>query len=446
MVPRKQIVLILLAVTAGSVLGWSSPVLGADDARLEALERRLVDQGKQIADQAKQLADQNRKITELKQQLDQGGLAPARREEIEQVLKEIKAEATMMKLGDWLEDFTVFGDLRLRYRARQTANDNRLLSRGEFRLRVGAKKTWWDKQMEAGFRLESGSTTSATASDQAFGGNASDKAIWIGRAYAKYKPDAVRGLTVIGGKMANPLVKTDLIFCPDVNPEGAFAVYRCLNNPTFQPFFGAGYFEMTNGGPLLAYQGGVNMLAGGAKITGAIAWYDWRRFERSTSFGGTAAAAGGNSVVGVAPLMTLKAGEFDVLNAIAKVSWTLADMPMSTFVDYARNCADQLDAPDEAIAVGVQAGKISKKKQQQGQWFARYRYARIESNAFPSLLSDADFMGTDRMGHEFGAGYAISEFLMFEAEFLANKPISTEVRGGGRERRLQLLLDLIWSW
>ncbi len=439
MVPRKKIVLVLLAVTAGIVFGGSSTARGADDARLEALERRL-------AEQEKRIAEQDRKISELKQQLDQGGLAPARREEIEKVIREIEAEATTMKLGDWLEDFTVFGDLRLRYRARQTANDNRWLSRGELRLRVGAKKTWWDKQMEAGFRLESGTNNSPTSSNAVLGGNASDKPIWIGRAYAKYKPDSLRGFTIIGGKMGNPLVKTDMVWDADVNPEGVFAVYRYLESPTFQPFIGAGYFEMTNGGPLMAYQGGVNMLAGGAKITGALTWYDWRRFERAAAFGGTAAAAGGNSVAGAAPNMVLTAGEFDVLNAIAKVSWMMGEMPMSAFVDYARNCEDQLDSPDEAVAVGVQVGKISKKRQQTGQWFVRYRYARIESNAFPSLVSDGDFQGTDRRGHEFGAAYAISEFLKFEAELICNESISAQMPGSGRERRLQLLLDLIWSW
>ena len=173
MVSSKKIVLVVLAASAAMAFGWSSTARGADEARLEALERRLAEQDKRIA-------EQDRKIGELKQQLDQGGLAPARREEIEKVIKEIEAEATTMKLGDWLEDFTVFGDVRLRYRARQTASNNRILSRGELRLRVGAKKTWWDKQMEAGFRLESGTDNSPTSANAAFGGNASDKPIWIG--------------------------------------------------------------------------------------------------------------------------------------------------------------------------------------------------------------------------------------------------------------------------
>ena len=442
MVARKKIVLILLAVTAGIVFGWSSPALGADDARLEALERRL-------ADQEKRIAEQDRKITDLKQQLDQGGLAPARREEIERVIKDIEADATTTKIPNFLENFTLFGDLRLRFRARQMGRghmpggDKRLL-REEFRLRVGGKKTWWDKQMEAGFRLESGTAAgSPTSANQAFGGNASDKNIWIGRAYAKYQPNSVKGLTIIAGKMANPLVKTDMMWDSDVNPEGVFAVYRHLDNAACQPFFGAGIFEMTNAGPLHVYQGGVNMVANGAKITGAVTWYDWRKIE--TTFGGTPAAAGGNSWAGAAPGTVLTAGEFDVFNAIAKVSWAMGEMPMSAFIDYARNCEDQLDTPDEAISFGVQVGKINK-KQKQGEWFVRYRWARIESIAFPSLVSDGDFMGTDRKGHEIGAAYAISEFLKFETELLCNEPISSELPGSGRERRLMLLLDLIWSW
>jgi len=442
MVARKRIACFaMVAIAAGVVLAWSPTAMAAGDARMEAIERRLAEQDKRIA-------EQDKTIKELKKQLNDSEIAPTRREEIEKVLREIEADNPTAKLGDWLEDFGLSGDLRLRVRARRmsrghTKGQSKWLVREEFRLRVGGKKTWWDKQMEAGFRLESGSSNSATSANDSYGGNASDKNIWIGRAYAKYKPNTVKGLTVIGGKMANPLVKTDLIWDSDINPEGVFVLYKPAGEGQVQPFFGAGFFEMTNAGPLYAYQGGADVkIAEGVDATAAVAWYDWRHYEQTyTSAGGNPVSAGPTP-----PATQLTAQEFDIINAIFKVNFAAAGLPMSAFADYARNCEDQVGQADEGYALGLKVGKIGK-KQKTGEWFVRYRYAQIEANAFPSGLSDGDFMGTDRKGHEVGAAYAISEFLKAEFEVVCNEP-DNDLDGATstRTRRLQFLFDLIWSW
>lgn len=417
-------------VAAGMLLAWSSPAQGDEnDARLQALERRLAEQEKQIADLKLQLG-----------QIEE----PLERAELERIAKEIEAEADAMKVGDWAENFDLFGDLRLRFRVTKMgrghmSGGDKRLQRGEFRLRIGAKKTWWDEQMEVGFRLATGpgGAGGTTSTNQPFAAYASDKPIWIDTAYAKYSPSEIKGLTIVGGKMDNPLtaIKTEMLWDSDVTPEGIAAIYAFQGIEQFQPFIAAGALQLTatGAGQVHAYQGGIIApIADGIKISAAATWYDFCHAET------TLPATGGNTGVPFA----VTAGEFDVFDARGQVEWMAAELPMSAFVDYARNCEDQVGDIDEAYSAGIKVGTDKKK----GDWFVRYRYAKIDANVFPSAIGDGDFMGTDRKGHEIGAGYMISDFLKFETELICNEPLSNQAPGSGRERELQLLFDLIWSW
>jgi len=452
MVRRKRPGALVVIVAAGMALACSPPLplQGAeDDARLEALERRLIEQEKRIA-------EQERKIGELKGRADRGDLAPGGRKQIEKILKDIDADAPAITIGDWAENLDLFGDLRLRWRYRRMGPNHgrgdKPLSRGEFRLRIGARKTWWDGQMETGFRLDSDAGTggSRTSDNVPFSnaGVSNDELILIGLAYAKYTPEAVEGLAVTAGKMKNPLVtiKTDMLWDSDVCPEGIAATCAVQGVQTVRPFVTAAAFQMTGGGgvQLHAYQGGLVIAAhDDVKVTGTATWYDWRHVELFLG------APGGNTVPTAALPTELSAREFDVLNTTAQVEFTLGEVPLAVFVDYARNCEDQVSGVDEAYSIG---GKLGKAKNQ-GDWFVRYRWAEIDENAFPSLVGDSDFMGTNRKGHEIGAGYMISDFLKFEAEVIYSHSRSSRIgpaggppAGGNRSRRLQVLLDLVWTW
>jgi len=445
MVAKKRMVcFVVVAIAAGIVLAWSAPAMAADEARLEALERRL-------AEQERRIADQENKITELKNQLNEGDMAPARREEIEKVIREIEADNAAAKLGDWLENLELFGDMRLRWRYRRMGPNHgrgdKPLSRGEFRLRVGAKKTWWDKQMEVGFRLDSdaGLGTSRTNNNVPFGSGAavsSDEPVLIGLAYAKYSPEAVKGLTVIGGKFENPLttVKSEMLWDADFCPEGIAAIYAFEAIENVTPFVAAGAVQLTpaGGAQLHAYQGGfIFAAAEDFKVTGTATWYDWRHVEAPL-----VVVPGGNSAPTAPHPLELGAQEFDVLNTSAQIETKLGDIPVAAFVDYARNFEDDVSNDDEAYCIGVKLGQAKK----QGDWFVRYRWAEVDENVFPSLVGDADFMATDRKGHEVGAAYMISDFLKFETEVIYNVARSSEPAGTGRARRLQFLFDLNWSW
>ena len=189
---------------------------------------------------------------------------------------------------DWLENVTWGGDLRLRYHYEHFGGSpipyRKDRHQGRFRLRIWAKKTWLEKQIEAGFRLASGSSNSPTSTNQSFDTTMSEKDVWIDRAYAKFKPKTIKGLVIVGGKMKNPLFHTNVVWDSDVNPEGVWAVYTCPQAAPFEPFAGFGYFlteESSTGldGSLAAYQVGIMVpipLGEDTEWTTAGTYYDWK--------------------------------------------------------------------------------------------------------------------------------------------------------------------------
>ena len=450
----KKPICVLVAMAAATVLVWSSPVQGEDSARLEALERIV--------------AEQATKIAELEKQRKAGEIDPNQREQIEKIVKEIQADAPAIKVGDWAENLDLFGDLRLRWRYRRDgrahwnqalglgARTDKPLSRGEFRLRLGAKKTWWDKQMEVAVRLDSSAAFAGgarTGDDVPFGGNggvAAGQAILIGQAFAKFKPSAVPGLTVIAGKMPNPLttIKTEMLWDDDFDPEGIAAVYMFPAMEKITPFVAAGAIQLTaaGGAQVQAYQGGVILAVDDdVKVIGIATYYDWRHVEGALAAAGI---RGGNTTPVVGSAGELATQEFNVVNATVQAETKVADLPLAVFFDYALNCSDEHGSDDYAYSAGVKLGQAKK----QGDWFVRYRYAYVCPDVFPDIVGDADFDGTDRKGHEVGFGYMISDFLQFQTELVCNKSLTTTpnppVAGttGRANRRLQLLFDLIWSW
>ena len=87
--------------------------------------------------------------------------------------------------------------------------------RYRYRIRVGADYTFTDK-FSAGFELES--ATAGDGANQSFGNGFGKYPINVGLIYLQYKP--TDWLTLVGGKQKNPLYTTDLVWDPDINPEG----------------------------------------------------------------------------------------------------------------------------------------------------------------------------------------------------------------------------------
>lgn len=392
-------------------------------------------------DMQKTIQELKARLATLEQVVDKQKENETKQAETLKVIKEMQADAASRPaLPKWLDDLKFSGDLRLRYQGECfSGRDAKNRNRARFRLRFGVKKTWLDDQMEVGFRLASGSSDDPTSTNQTFDDHFSEKHVWIDRAYAKYEPNWLKGFTIVGGKMANPLVHTDLVWDSDVNPEGVWAQYK-YKVDNFEPFASAGYFILDESGSgydtiLMSYQAGFDWkLAKDVTWTFAGTYYDTDHFDTSYR-----AANGNNAVGGV-----LAAGQFRMINLTNKVGFTAFNLPMSAYFDLVHNCGDEDSTPgytgqDNGYAVGLKVGKNKRK----GDWSFGYKYAYIEANATPGAWNDSDFGGSNRKGHVMGATYNLTDSLTIGGKVFHTEPIA----GSSQDQRdTTVQADLVWKF
>jgi len=141
-----------------------------------------------------------------------------------------------LAIPGYVNKLTIYGDVRYRFEyaqekgqgssnspsalttapALQNNNGENIAERNRYRLRVGADYVFTDN-FKAGVELET-SNNNDTA-NQTLGDNYGKANIGVGLVYLQWKP--VDWLTLTGGKQRNPLYTTNLMWDPDINPEGA---------------------------------------------------------------------------------------------------------------------------------------------------------------------------------------------------------------------------------
>jgi Putative porin len=139
--------------------------------------------------------------------------------------------AGKLSLPDYVSSVKIYGDVRYRFEyldekpqsgatvaGGATQGDN-VVERNRYRLRVGLDYVFTDN-FKGGIELES--NTANDSANQTMGNAYGKSAINIGLVYLQWKP--VDWLTLTGGKQRNPLYTTDLVWDPDINPEGGSEV------------------------------------------------------------------------------------------------------------------------------------------------------------------------------------------------------------------------------
>ncbi|HZI17700.1 MAG TPA: putative porin [Pyrinomonadaceae bacterium] len=125
------------------------------------------------------------------------------------------------------------GDIRLRFESffgqQNTAPSvgtpgalgNPLSSRHRLRVRARlAARGQFGEQFEWGLRLSTGPTSDATSGNQTLTNFFSRKNFELDRAFIVYRPEALPGLEVQGGKFETPWWRTELTWDNDISPEG----------------------------------------------------------------------------------------------------------------------------------------------------------------------------------------------------------------------------------
>jgi hypothetical protein len=240
------------------------------------------------------------------------------KEEIRDEVKgEVLAQAKTERWGepgafpDWLQHFTWYGDMRLRFEADRFPNDgtpnapvaelqafgvniaNSTESDNRYRIRArfGFDATLGDTTT-VGMRVASGGVgagTNPASESQTLGTYGVRSTLGFDRAYIQYRPKS--WLTFTGGRIGNPFFEpTTLIWANDFSFEGVVVRLDPQFGPRTTWFTTLGAFPIlqndptpTSGAPskwLYAYQTGLDLrLTEIAKWTLGAALYDYRNIE-----------------------------------------------------------------------------------------------------------------------------------------------------------------------
>ena len=405
---------------AGTAMLFFS-VASADDPidqRLKAVEKKLQQQ-QQVID------SQRNEIRELRAELDKGKAQQTMtRDEVKAVIKEASVGGS---LPSWLDGLKIKGDFRLRYESidNDTGNDT---SRVRSRSRVGIQKKW-DSGLETGLRLasaSSGSGSPLTSTNSTLGGSFDNDAISIDRAYLAYTPEVAEWLWVTGGRFANPMVKTGILFDSDLNLDGLAEKASYAFTEDFELSLLAGQFILNQGGSgtndtvLWAFQVDAN-----AALTDLV--------SGELAIGYYNLQSPGASIAARTNTDTNSDGnpdfQFRIVDIVNKYKLEVAEMPLAIWINYVVNTANDLPAQkmneDSAWGVGAMLGKLKEK----GSWRAGINYKHIEQDAVSAAMNDQDFRRTNRKGIELIGGYQILDNLSLNLELQFTDKIEESLNG-----------------
>lgn len=153
--------------------------------------------------------------------------------------------AGKLNVSSHIKQLRLYGDGRWRYEYNATDAQNGGTGsshnwRARYRIRVGIDYAFTDN-FSAGFELES--STQNDGAMQTIGNGFGKSGINVGLLYLTYKPwDFV---TLTGGKIKNPFYTTDMLWDPDVNPEGAAEIFSWNVDDALTVGLTAGQFNYT---------------------------------------------------------------------------------------------------------------------------------------------------------------------------------------------------------
>ncbi|HEY8520839.1 MAG TPA: putative porin [Gammaproteobacteria bacterium] len=324
------------------------------------------------------------------------------------------------------------GDLRYRHESIDETGE-RSRNRHRVRARLGAEAVLAD-DLTVEFVLATGGDDPVSA-NQTLGSSFTRKDFGVDRAWFDWRPtDRMR---VAGGKMPNPFHRPGehhLIFDRDLNPEGLALGYGF--GDWFVNVAGFVVEERGDAPDVLLFGGQLGYrttLAGGARLTTGLSYYDYRATQGSAPFYDGAAA--GNRLDPLGRYLS----DFDDAEAFAELELDARGRPLTLFADYVVNTAAARD--DSGFAVGARYGEVTGR----GGWAFGWAYQALEADAVVGTFTDSDFAGggTDNEGHVLEMSYGLRERWRLDARYFANR------RGAdaGAERDYdRLQIDVVFDY
>jgi hypothetical protein len=405
---------------AFGVGAWLLACAGPADAdRLGRVMEQLERLSDTVEAQQKLLESQAVEIERLKSELAaQGKSTQQTKADLQKVAQEKSRIPTVKEvLGDRFKFST---DLRLRYEGLydRRHGDSDLDDRHRWRIRwrmFGSYQVTDELSLHSMLTTSSGSWLDdgknshnwqpGRTSNQSMDDEFNNKNVFIGRIYATYLPKWAPGLEVTAGKFKKSFLHTDIMWDPDVNPEGVYERYQYKGWKTFQPFVHLGQMVVsennkTDDAYLFIYQAGAQIkLPAGIKWTVAGSYYDWTGLDNSNMSNVEGSSAGNSLGEGGLYLY-----DYKLLQGITFLDFKLAGIPIQLFFDYIYNLGDDVPSDnDTAWATGFMVGKAKRK----GDWALYLKYAEIEPDALVGAVTDGDFFGTNRQGYKVQVRYQL---------------------------------------
>jgi Putative porin len=390
-------------------------------------------------------------------------------------------------LPDWLQHFTWYGDMRLRFQADRFPTDNtpnapvQILqaygvnvdnsteanNRLFIRARFGFDATVGDT-VTVGMRLATGGVGDGSnpgSDNQTLGNYETRSSVGFDRAYLAYHPTS--WFTLSGGRVGNPYFRpTTLVWADDVSLEGVVVAFNPQLTSNLTWFTTAGALPLLQINPvptnsasskwLYAYQSGFDLkFAEASSFKLAAALYDYRNIEGtpnptifSTAYSDSAAEfrQTGNTVFDINGLLNTQNGTTNYLFGLAS-KFHVANLSTRLDLDFIGpvhfildgDWVDNLGFNEAEIEqrTGLLANKDTKGWQtrfavgypnmhQKYAWQAYIGYRYVQGDATVDAFTDQDFHlgGTDAKGYYLGADYAFEKNTYLNLRWFSAKQIS----------------------
>ena len=343
-----------------------------------------------------------------------------------------KANKARVNVGSFIENATMYGDIRARYERRDgdviqsnnvdTINSdlNRTRFKITFGLKTETKNAYSDFAMAMGDNLRSDNTSMGENATLGDTGNKTKATLYVKRAMFGYK--LTDWLSVEAGRMANPLYMVNaMVFDHDIVMDGVQEKLKYTTTGGTELFANAGQWiydgkgvGSTDNGTtttqrqnmLLAFQGGVAANIGDqSSAKGAISWYKYTNNATQTT----------NSIYlpYTAALATVNysSNDLSIIDIPLEMNYFSNGIGFKPYAEYAYNTAADdrkakacaasstycsLDKDDTAWLVGLTVGSgkdlksFAGKKMAKGDWLANLWYQSVGTYALNQNAVDSD--------------------------------------------------------
>lgn len=389
----------------------------------------------------------------------------------EEVLQETRKEIQSAAAPEWTKRIRFGGDIRLRYQGDYFNKNNGAVldmsNPGQFlnttdnqeryrvRARLGAIADI-NETTEAGLRLTTGNTTNPVTANQTMGTYFNKYSAVLDLAYLKTKP--LPGLTLIGGRLANPFFFTDLVWWRDLTMDGFAGTYRHTLFGPFEGFATAGAFPLYNAqlnqNDKWLYAGQVGLdIKPRKELQGTIgvAYYDYQHTKGVPNdpnnpglndYTAPQFVQKGNTVFDIgsstsAPFKPALAADFRELNVTGMLDVGFWDPIHVIFLgDYVNNIGfdraqvaaltgiPTITAQTQGYQVGLSVGHLEIIRFPQWRAYGYYRY--LQADAVIDAFTDPDFHlgGTNAKGWILGGDLGLAKNFWLSLKWTTANEIS----------------------